>query len=213
MKGKFFLNGASLAVAVALMTAGCAKTPKLNLIELRNNGAEIANNADTGKEPFNGVGFDPANNANSPEFLPADGANNGGWGSMNAPVAGDDPAANFLANASAWNKKVYFEYNRHEIKASERPVLDELAKYLTDNPKKGVVIEGHCDERGSDEYNRALSEKRAIVIKDYLANLGIAQERMLTVPCGEDKPDVPNASTPKEHSLNRRGQFQIGDKK
>ena len=212
MKGTLFLGFASMAVSVALVTTGCANQPKLNLINLRSNGSEIGSH-DAGKEdPFKGLDFDPAKNSASPQFLPADGSGNA-WGSMNTPVAGDDPAANFISNPTAWSKKVYFDYNRHEIKASERDVLDELANYLTENPKKGLVIEGHCDERGSDEYNRALSEKRAIAIKDYLANLGIAAERMLTVPCGEDRPDAPNARSPKEHARNRRGQFQLGDKK
>ena len=214
MKGMNVLRGVSIAVAVALVSTSCAKKPKLNLANIRNNGGEVAESQDAGKDPFKGLGFDPANSGNAPDFQPANGnGGNGEWGAMNAPVAGDDPAANFISNPTAWSKKVYFDYNRHEIKASERGVLDELANYLTENAKKGVVIEGHCDERGSDEYNRALSEKRAIAIKDYLSNLGIAANRMLTVPCGEDRPDVPNASSPKEHSLNRRGQFQLGDKK
>ena len=218
MKGMNFLRGVSIAVAVALVATGCAKKPKLNLANLRSNGAEVADNSNAGNDPFKGLEFDPASNGSSPEFQPANNANganggNGDWSSMNTPVAGEDPAANFIANSTEWGKKVYFDYNRHEIKASERPVLDELANYLTENAKKGIVIEGHCDERGSDEYNRALSEKRAIAIKDYLANLGIAAERMMTVPCGEDKPDVPNARSPKEHAKNRRGQFQLGDKK
>ncbi len=215
MKGMNFLRGASIAVAVALVVTGCAKKPKLNLANLRTNGAEIADNADASKDPFKGLDFNPVTDGGSPEFKPVNdtAGGNGDWSSMNTPVAGDDPAANFIANATEWGKKVYFDYNRHEIKASERPVLDELANYLTENAKKGIVIEGHCDERGSDEYNRALSEKRAIAIKDYLANLGIAADRMMTVPCGEDKPDVPNARSPKEHAKNRRGQFQLGDKK
>ncbi|MBQ7179089.1 MAG: OmpA family protein [Victivallales bacterium] len=218
MKGMNFFRGVSIAVAVALVATGCAKKPKLNLANLRNNGAEIAGNSDAGKDPLQGFNFVPATNDSSPDFQPANKTNggnagNGEWSSMDTPVAGNDPAANFIANATEWGKKVYFDYNRHEIKASERPVLDELANYLTENSKKGIVIEGHCDERGSDEYNRALSEKRAIAIKDYLANLGIAADRMMTVPCGEDKPDVPNARSPKEHAKNRRGQFQLGDKK
>ena len=72
------------------------------------------------------------------------------------------------------------------------------------------MIEGHCDERGSDEYNRSLSERRSLAVKDYLASLGVNAARMRTVSYGEDRPDVPNARTEQEHQLNRRAQFLVG---
>ena len=218
MMNKYFFRTIAVAATVALIATGCAKKPKLNLANLREGtmNAGAAEAQDTGKDPFQGLDFNAANNGNAPDFVSGDNAGNnaGAWGSMDKPVsAGDDPAANFISGATAWSKKVYFDYNRHEIKASQRPVLDELAGYLTENANKAVVIEGHCDERGSDEYNRALSEKRAIAIREYLSNLGIAANRMLTVPCGEDRPEVPNATSPSQHAKNRRGQFQVGDKK
>lgn len=210
MKSRTIFRTIAVAATLALIATGCAKKPKLNLANLRETSGAGAETSTT--EPFDANGFGAATDA--PTFQAADGQGNGNWNSMDKPVEGGyDPAANFISNASAWNEKVYFDYNRHEIKASQRPVLDKLAAYLSDNGAKAVVIEGHCDERGSDEYNRALSEKRALVIRDYLQNLGVAPERMLTLPCGEDKPDVPNASSESEHKLNRRGQFQVGDKK
>ncbi len=201
----------AVLTSVAVITTSCAKKPKLNLANLREGTGAVEGQKSA--EPFDGESFNLAS-GDAPQFVAGNGET-GCWGSMDSPVsgAGDDPAANFIANATNWDQKVYFDYNRHEIKPSQRPVLDNLAAFLTENGAKAVVIEGHCDERGSDEYNRALSEKRAIVIKDYLSNLGIADSRMLTVPCGEDKPDAPNAASESEHKLNRRGQFQVGDKK
>ena len=72
------------------------------------------------------------------------------------------------------------------------------------------MIEGHCDDRGSDEYNRALSERRSLAVRDYLVTLGIAAERMHTVSYGEDRPAVADAVTEADHQLNRRAEFLIG---
>lgn len=200
---------ALLAVA-ALLSTGCQKKPKLNLAHLRdasNGGAAMgAGDADNFIAGDNGgdVSVDPFDNNGN-------GAGNG-WSGLDSPVAVGDAAA-YLNNAKAWNEKVYFDYNRYEIKASQRQVLDRLAEHLNQNAGLAVVIEGHCDERGSDEYNRSLSERRALAIRDYLNALGIDNGRMFTLSYGEDKPDVPNASTEEEHKLNRRGQFLVGDKK
>ena len=124
----------------------------------------------------------------------------------NMPVS----AENFVKNGQYFAQKVYFDFNRSEVRPSERPKLEALANHLQSNPTFGVVIEGHCDDRGSDEYNRSLSERRSLAVKDYLVSLGIAADRMRTVSYGEDRPDVPNARTEQEHQLNRRAQFLVG---
>ncbi len=106
--------------------------------------------------------------------------------------------------------KVYFAYDRSTIGTSERPKVEALADYLRAHPTYSVVVEGHCDERGSDEYNRALGERRALAVRDYLVNLGIAPSRIETVSYGEERPAVPNATTELEHAKNRRAEFVIG---
>ena len=83
--------------------------------------------------------------------------------------------------------------------------------YLNENPGLGVVIEGHTDDRGSDEYNRALGERRALSVQQYLGLLGVADARMQTLSYGEDKPAVQNAVTDADHQRNRRAEFVIGD--
>jgi len=109
-----------------------------------------------------------------------------------------------------WDDVVYFAFDRSDIGDAERPKLEALAQYLKDNATYCVQIEGHCDERGSDEYNRGLSERRAIAIRDYLVNLGVADTRMETIGYGEEKPAVANAANESDHALNRRGEFVIG---
>ena len=94
--------------------------------------------------------------------------------------------------------------------ATERPKLDSLVEHLRANPTFRVVIEGHTDERGSDEYNRALAERRSLSVQVYLQNQGIEESRMQTVSYGEDRPAVPHAKTEADHQKNRRAEFLVG---
>jgi peptidoglycan-associated lipoprotein len=81
-----------------------------------------------------------------------------------------------------------FDYNKYDIRADDRPVLNSAASFLNKNAKLNVLIEGHCDERGTNEYNLALGEKRAKAVKDYLTSLGIKPARMSVITYGEEKP-------------------------
>ncbi|MBU8902160.1 MAG: OmpA family protein, partial [Victivallales bacterium] len=101
---------------------------------------------------------------------------------------------------------VYFAYDRSAIGTSERHKLEQVAKYLKNNTTFGVIIEGHCDEKGSAEYNRALSERRAIVVKNYLVNSGISLNRIKTMSYGEDRL-AEKADTEIAHAKNRRAEL------
>ena len=212
-----------------LVCFGCTKKAKVNLDGLDQNPAGAvqdgeASNGGTADGGFGG-GFGgpgslvvPVSNPDSNNPFGPNGGGNGGsngiggnetWTGVDSALAGSD-AENFVKNGQYFAQKVYFDFNRSEVRPSERPKLEALANHLQQNPTFGVVIEGHCDDRGSDEYNRSLSERRSLAVKDYLASLGISAERMRTVSYGEDRPDVPNARTEQEHQLNRRAQFLFG---
>ena len=77
--------------------------------------------------------------------------------------------------------RVLFGYDSSELDDDDRSVLDNQAKFLNQNPSLKVTIEGHCDERGTREYNLALGEKRASAVKDYLISVGINSERVSVV--------------------------------
>jgi peptidoglycan-associated lipoprotein len=85
-------------------------------------------------------------------------------------------------------KDALFDYDKYDVRDDARPTLDAIASYLKKNGKVAIVIEGHCDERGTNEYNLALGEKRAKSARDYLVSLGIPSSRMSTVTYGEEKP-------------------------
>ena len=83
---------------------------------------------------------------------------------------------------------IYFSYDKFSVGTSEKSKLDQVLKYMQNNPKIGLIIEGHCDERGSAEYNRTLGERRSLAVKDYLISIGLPGERMQTMSYGEEKP-------------------------
>lgn len=85
-------------------------------------------------------------------------------------------------------RDVLFDYDKYNIRANARPVLDEVAAFLNKNKGMNIAIEGHCDERGTNEYNLALGEKRAKSTKDYLISLGVSPTRMIVITYGEEKP-------------------------
>lgn len=101
---------------------------------------------------------------------------------------------------------VYFRFDQSVIATSEYSKLDQIYSYLSSNPGTGVVIEGHCDAKGSDEYNRALGERRALAAKDYLLGKGIADSRIRTISYGEEKPAASNDDD-STRAQNRRDEF------
>ena len=213
----------SLAVVVStVLLVGCTKKPKIDLTDLRNNPAGSGNGSLTDGDGFGDGGFVPGQDgdgfgdgANGLNGLNggngANGGNGGGaWVGTDQDALAGTVASDFLNGATKWEGIVYFAYDHAEVQPSERVKLDTLAQLLLADETKGVVIEGNCDDRGSDEYNRALSERRALSVKDYLTTLGVSENRMQTVSYGEDKPAVPNAQTEAEHQLNRRAEFLLG---
>jgi len=83
---------------------------------------------------------------------------------------------------------IYFDFDKSNIKQDQRARLEKNAEYLKQNRMAKVRIEGNCDERGTNEYNMALGERRAISAKKYLTNLGIHSDRLHTISYGEEKP-------------------------
>ena len=85
---------------------------------------------------------------------------------------------------------IYFDFDRSDIRADARPVLSTNADAINEKTSGTVTIEGHCDERGSTEYNLALGERRANAVRNYLVDLGVPSSRLRTVSFGEDRPAV-----------------------
>ena len=160
-------------------------------------------------DTIGGVMDDPAAgiNAVSGDAFAANTGRSGAWVSPEALAGNTDADGWRQADPSGRNlgfPVIYFAYDSDTLVASETANLDKIAAYLNRNPRLGLVIEGHCDNRGTDEYNRALGERRANAIRSYLAGKGVADNRMKTVSHGEDKPAV-EGSGESIWKQNRRG--------
>ena len=103
---------------------------------------------------------------------------------------------------------IYFEFDSSALLPEAQEILKEKAEWLQDNAGVAVTIEGHCDERGTNEYNLALGDRRAHSAKSFLVNLGIAGSRLTAISFGEERPVDPG-SNEEAWSKNRRAHFTI----
>lgn len=103
-------------------------------------------------------------------------------------------------------KTVSFEFDKSTLSAASKKVIQGNAEWMKANAKTKVQIEGHCDSRGSIEYNVALGERRANAVKDYMINLGIPASRLATISYGEEKPLV-SGENEDSWAKNRRANF------
>ncbi|MFP4037629.1 MAG: peptidoglycan-associated lipoprotein Pal [Desulfobacteraceae bacterium] len=106
------------------------------------------------------------------------------------------------------SENIYFDFDKSEIKPEAQATLKEKAGWLKQNPEYSVRIEGHCDERGTNEYNLALGERRANAAKKYLISLGVSEDRVRTISYGEERPADPRHNE-EAWAKNRRDEFKL----
>ena len=128
-----------------------------------------------------------------------------------APPAADTSGADRakeMARNQFHTENVHFAFDSATISPRGQEVLKRKAAWLNDNPGASALIEGHCDERGTAEYNMALGERRAESARAYLVDMGISSSRLSTVSFGEERP-LDARSNEEAWSKNRRAQFRI----
>jgi len=113
-----------------------------------------------------------------------------------------------LLNAAGYLEDVFFDTNLYDIKPEYRDALARNAAWLQQHRTIQILVEGHCDERNTREYNLALGERRAAAVRDYLIFLGVAPERLRTISYGEEKPFELGRGE-ESWKLNRRAHFVI----
>ena len=198
---KFYLVSA-LCLVTLLAVSGChSTTPPEDLQpvpEARDEPPASVNGGNSDLGSNGSGGFGPGQNgawgkgADDSSLGNGAGSNADGWTEA-------DPSGNRLGMPI-----VYFKYDSDELVASEAQKLDVIANYMNEHQILGLVIEGHCDQRGTDEYNRALGERRANAVRAYLAGRGVADNRLRTVSYGKDKPAV-QGNGEEVWKKNRRG--------
>lgn len=106
-------------------------------------------------------------------------------------------------------KVIYFDYDRYNLTQESVDKLAVAGNFLNEHSTLRVLIEGHCDERGSSEYNMGLGENRARVVKDYLINYGIPANRIEITSWGKERPVSTGCSDEDCHSRNRRAEYKV----
>ena len=119
--------------------------------------------------------------------------------SVKAPIAGSQQ--DLVVNVG---DRVFFGFDKYDLTPTARNTLQMQAAWLTANPSVNITIEGHCDERGTREYNLALGERRANASRDYLLSLGVADSRITTISYGKERP-VALGANENAWAQNRRG--------
>jgi len=129
---------------------------------------------------------------------------------VNAPATGPAPVQPMSVQQAFANRvrDTYFDYDKADIRPDARVALAQTAEFMRQYTDARVLIEGHCDERGSTEYNLSLGDRRATAAKDYLVSLGIDARRIGTVTYGKERPFC-FESTEECWQTNRRGHFVL----
>ena len=149
--------------------------------------------------PTDNPGFPPINTNEPPvardnkDGIPFTGPGHDGW------IANPD-----ILHANT----VHFDFDSSVVKSSEKGNVASVAEYLKANTGNAVKIEGHCDERGTEEYNRSLGERRALALREGLVTLGIDPNRVDTATFGKDRP-VDSGHDESAWKKNRRGEFVV----
>lgn len=106
---------------------------------------------------------------------------------------------------------VYFDFDRSNIREDDKPTLEENAQYLKENPNLDILVEGHCDERGSVAYNLALGQRRATAVRNHYIKLGLGGGRIATISYGEERP-LDSGHNEDAWAKNRRAETKVKSK-
>ena len=204
MKKRIVISGI-LTITLAVLSTGCG------LFESSSADEKDRYYRDVKKHPTDGNGTD-ANNANRAgeadlargERAGFDGANQPGQYTDGSGLNTYDGFGTPIPGVTF--NPVYFGFDQFAIGASEQSKIDEVVAYLNKNPGTGVVIEGNCDNRGTEEYNRALGERRALAAQEQILAAGIASNRIKTISNGKSKLAA-QGTDEDSHRLNRRDEF------
>ena len=149
----------------------------------------------------------PAGRARAARARPgAGGAGAGGAAATGTTIPSLPSPKEFVESAAL--RDVYFDFDRYDVRAGDKGTLDENAKWLKSNQSALLLIEGHADERGTNEYNLALGERRAKATRDYLVSVGIDAGRITVISYGEERPTC-TEKTEGCWAKNRRAHFLV----
>ena len=189
---KFSKTMMAVVGALALTVAGCKYDDAADDAALNNSGADSGSSGLVDGKDMDTVDTTPV-------------VDDTGMAATEVPF---DKDPNYVRCTDVDFAPVYFGFDASNLAPAELAKIEAVAQHLKDNADRVVIVEGNCDERGSNEYNLSLGDQRAISIRDYIATLGVAAGRMQTKSYGEEKPAVTGTGE-SAWSQNRRGEFAI----
>ena len=183
--------------ALALAVTGCKYDDPTNADDLAGTQDVITEGSDADGSKNAASDIDTANDPNADEAKLSD---------VTGLPFDQDP--NYVRCTDVDFAPVYFGFDASQLAPSELAKIEAVANHLREKPNRVVIVEGNCDERGSNEYNLSLGENRAISIRDYLVSLGIDAQRIQAKSYGEEKPAVAGHDE-SAWAKNRRGEFAV----
>ena len=194
----------ALVLVVAL--AGCAKRPATTAATApAPTGTGATTGPTTGMQPSQ-----PGTSTTTPPttgMQPSQPGGPGGGTTTTTPTPGPRPVPREFA-ATPNLRDVYFDFDKYDIRPEDAKTLDSNANWLKSNPNQLVLIEGHCDERGTNEYNLALGERRAKAAMNYLVSQGVQASRITIISYGEERPTCSDKNE-SCWAKNRRAHFLV----
>ena len=191
MKISKFSNATILGLILTLAAAGCKTKPTSSVTQLPGGSAPQVAQSGSGKQLTDDADKPSSETVRSGEI-------------SDPNLRKDWPRDHEMFKSDT----VHFDYDSSVIKGDDKAKVTVVADYLKGNTQDAVEIEGHCDARGTEEYNRALGERRALGLREELIRLGIDASRVDTVSYGEDRPADPGHNE-SAYSKNRRGEFVL----
>jgi len=182
-----------IALALTMVGTGCRKKPT-GITPLKDRTSVVRDG-----DPFGGITYNPGDGGVVGDT---------GFGTVMNPkdfIA----SGNYNVNSSALASYVVrFDFDSSVVKSSEQGNVEAVANYLKANANVGLRVDGHCDERGTEDYNNSLGERRALALRDAVIGLGVEADRVITQTFGENKP-VASGQDESAYSQNRRGEFMV----
>ncbi len=205
MKFNKFVHLFAVTLALSFTAVGCKKNLQ-KVTPLPGHGGVVGDERPTriGDGNRTDIGTTPFNN-NPPIVTPV----------VPTPPSNTGEGIENPGNVSGWvpdaqqpfsGETVLFEFDKATVRSTEMPKIENVARGMKNFPGKGLRIAGHCDERGTEEYNRSLGERRALAVREHLVRLGVDYKMIDTISYGEDKPLDPGHDAA-AWSKNRRGEF------
>ena len=192
------MNRFLLLASIAALLAACETASEIDAIASGASGSSGTTTASSSASSSTSEGTNTSSSSGSSDSSATSASSSTETGSSSYSYDTDPKTALIKVG-----DRVLFGYDSSELDDDDRAILNNQSKFLNQNPSLKVTIQGHCDERGTREYNLALGEKRASSVKDYLISLGINSERISVVSYGKERPQV-LGSNKAAWSMNRR---------